>query len=196
MSNERDTLVLSESGAVSQVSNRELLENTIVQEEGETAAEFKARKRALTKARLVRVLERGQTADRLHVELPEGVHGEWVSNDEMSIASHQLKGFELDTQYASARSLHSDGSGKAIVGDVIFMTCSQDNKDLLDEIGREMYINRHGDPRKRGKRDKEEKAENRAASSLLKESGLPVIDESDSVSVGASEIQAAVNEAK
>ena len=195
MSDEREVTVLSKSGAVTAVASRDLQENVIEQGEKESEVDFKARKRVLKKARLVRVLERGRVADRLHVDLPSDVHGEWILNEQMAITTARLKGFEIDDKYAVKRGLHTDGTGKPIVGDVIFMTMPMEDKELLDEVARDMYNQRHGDPRKRGLRDEAVKAENRAATELMREDGMPVIDESSTVAVGAPEIEAARQEA-
>ncbi|KKL62621.1 hypothetical protein LCGC14_2183340, partial [marine sediment metagenome] len=46
------------------------------------------------RARLATILERGRTVDRLHVELPEDVHGEWVPNEQKDILHYESLGFE------------------------------------------------------------------------------------------------------
>jgi hypothetical protein len=96
--------------------------------------------RAEMKARLVQVLERGIVHDRMLVPLPADVHGEWARNDPLEIARMQTLGFEVDYEYAPRRALHSDGTGAAIVGDVIFMTCPRIIKEVIDEIRHEQFI--------------------------------------------------------
>lgn len=103
--------------------------------------------RALRKARLAVLLDRGIVQDRLTVELPPDLHGEWARNDPLEIQRLRTFGFEVDTKYAPARALHSDGTGSAVVGDVIFMTTSRENKELIDEIRHEAFL-RSNNPRK------------------------------------------------
>lgn len=95
--------------------------------------------REAKKARLTRVLDRGLTADRLHVPLPPHIHGEWVPNDQSAIFEKEALGFRVDTEYAPKRTLHSKGDGKSIVGDTIFMTCEKENHDLILEIRNDQY---------------------------------------------------------
>lgn len=84
------------------------------------------------RARLIKIRERGYISQRLDVELPPDLHGEWVLNDPAEIARMQSLGFDIDTVHAASKALHSDGSGKAIVGDVIFMTCPKEIKEDID----------------------------------------------------------------
>ncbi|KKM76313.1 hypothetical protein LCGC14_1381440, partial [marine sediment metagenome] len=60
----------------------------------ELTDEEKAEKRKIRRARLATILERGRTVDRLHVELPEDVHGEWVPNEQKDILHYESLGFE------------------------------------------------------------------------------------------------------
>jgi hypothetical protein len=103
--------------------------------------------RAQKKARLAVLLDRGFIQDRLKVPLPDDLHGEWVRNDPIDIQRLRTLGFEVDTQYATSRSLHNDGTGSAVIGDVIFMTTSRENKELIDEIRHEQFL-RSNSPRK------------------------------------------------
>lgn len=105
------------------------------------------------KARKARVLERGITIDRTTVELPAHLHGEWVpagpvGNREGSIEVERARalGFEIDTQYATKRTLHSDGSSAPMVGDCIFMIIPKEEKELIDEVRNEQYERQHGKP--------------------------------------------------
>lgn len=100
----------------------------------------KVESRSEKKARLATILDRGMVGDRLHVELPDDKYGEWVPNDKVEIYRMQSLGFEVDKEYAKRRALHNDGTeGISIVGDVIFMTCDRDTKDIMEEIKRENY---------------------------------------------------------
>jgi hypothetical protein len=125
------------------------VEHTIVVDTANTKSDdFKNLDRAGRKARLATVLERGMTADRLSVKLPDDLYGEWVANDPMEIARLQSMGFELDTEYAPKRALHGSGSSEARVGDVVFMITGKETKELMDEIRRDKYEEAHGRPKK------------------------------------------------
>jgi hypothetical protein len=105
-----------------------------------TAEQEEVLSRDQKKARLAQVLDRGLTADRLHVPLPSGIHGEWVPNDQSAIYEKEALGFKIDTEYAPKRALHSKGDGKSIVGDVVYMICDKENKEIIDEIRNEQYL--------------------------------------------------------
>jgi hypothetical protein len=140
--------------------------------------------RSQKKAKLVEVLDRGITVDRLKVDLPPELYGEWVPNDPGEIARMETLGFEIDKEYSPKRSLHGSGSGEGRVADVIFMTTSRETKELIDEIRNEKFIQMHG----KANRD------NRAAVAEEREiqqgSPLPVINESSTSSVQGQEIAA------
>lgn len=95
------------------------------------------------KARLAEVYERGLLGDRLHVPLPPDKHGEWVPNDVVSIDRKRSLGYEIDTVHANKRALHDKGDGASYVGDVVFMTCSMETKEIIDELRRERYNSLH-----------------------------------------------------
>lgn len=103
--------------------------------------------RAKQKARLAVLLDRGIVQDRLTVELPSDLHGEWARNDPLEIQRLRTFGFEVDTKYAPAHALHNDGTGSAVVGDVVFMITSRENKEIIDEIRHEQFL-RSNSPRK------------------------------------------------
>jgi len=105
-----------------------------------SATAFKELTRVEKKARIATILDRGVVGDRLNVDLPNDRYGEWVPKDNVEIYRMQALGFEIDKEYAKARALHSDGTeGASVVGDVIFMTCHKEVKDLIEEIKRENY---------------------------------------------------------
>lgn len=92
------------------------------------------------KARLATILDRGLVGDRLQVDLPTDRYGEWVPKDAVEVYRMKALGFNIDTEFAKNRALHSDGTdGSSIVGDVVFMTCDMETKELLEEIKRENY---------------------------------------------------------
>lgn len=94
--------------------------------------------------RFVDIADRGLVNLRLNVPLPPDVHGEWVPYDPASIAEYRIKGFEVDDKYATQYGLHSDGSGKPIIGDVIFMTCPKRIKEAHDAAARIRFERTHG----------------------------------------------------
>lgn len=95
-------------------------------------------------ARLLEMSDRGTSNMRTNVPLPDDVYGEWCPNDPGSIADYTMKGFKIDDTYATQYSLHSDGSGKPIVGDVIFMTCPMKLKKALLEVDKIRFKRVHG----------------------------------------------------
>lgn len=104
------------------------------------------------KAKLTTILDRGVVQDRLWVDLPDDIHGEWVLNNPLEINRLKLLGFDVDTEYAPKRAIHGDGSNAGIVGDVIFMTCPKVVKEIIDEIRDEQARATYA-PRKVGKAD-------------------------------------------
>ena len=112
--------------------------------------------RASRKARIATLLERGMISDRLTVELPPDLHGEWARNDPLEIQRLRTLGFEVDTHYAPARALHNDGTGSAVVGDVVFMTTSRENKELIDEIRHDQFIASNSPRKAKEEKDFEE----------------------------------------
>jgi len=143
-------------------------------------------------ARLSRVLERGIIVDRTTVDLPAGVHGEWVCDDDSEIVRMQLMGFEIDDKYAVKRSSHADGTGEtAKIGDIVFMTCPQRVKDTIEKVRKRIYD--RANPRKGSQKEERDFAQ---SMNSIKETKLPVTDESSQESVGEAEIIAALQGGK
>lgn len=140
--------------------------------------------RAQKKARLAQVLDRGIVGDRLKVDLPPGVHGEWIFNDQTEIMRMEALGFQIDTEYAPKRALHSKGDGASYVGDVVFMTCPMEDKILIDEIKREQYmrLNRKGPVQK----------EERDFDNLTRKEGLDTLKEGSVNEARKAEIEQAL----
>lgn len=154
-----------------------------------TNAEAKAETREQRKARLTQILERGIVSDRLKVDLPLGIYGEWVSDDPVDIARLQAMGFQIDTEYAPNRALHSSGAKQGKIGDVVHMICNQEIKDIIDEIRKEQFDNRHN--KKRGAKIASQGEESEAAKKLASE-GLPPILESQTHVATQDDIKAAM----
>lgn len=140
--------------------------------------------RAKRKAKLVSILDRGIVADRLKVDLPSDKYGEWVADDPVEIARMEAMGFRRDTEYSTARSLHSTGTKEGKVGDVIFMVCEKETKEIIDEIRREQYNRRHG----KGKTREESEA-----SSKINREGLATFTESKEHVARKADIESALS---
>jgi hypothetical protein len=97
---------------------------------------------------LAKVLDRGHVNARLQVDLPLDTHGEWVPNDPMEVMRKKSLGFQIDDKYAAGNALHSDGTGKPIVGDVIYMTCPMRLKQAYDKLAAKRYEENHGNQKK------------------------------------------------
>lgn len=136
-------------------------------------------------AKLTRVLERGIIIDRAHVDLPSDVHGEWVSNDDASIARMDLLGFKIDDKFAVDRSLNSDGTRTPTIGDVIFMTCPIRTKQLIDKVRKKLYD-----------RANPEIGQQREEKLFRERSELPVVDESSVSSASGDEIEKILTDAE
>jgi hypothetical protein len=147
------------------------------------------RLRAEKKARFSRVLERGMVADRLKVDLPPSLWGEWVHDDRQSITEMQLLGFKIDSEYATKRALHDQGDGRSLVGDCVYMVQDIEDHLLLEEIRRENYEATHGKANRTARLQGEEK-EFVASSRVL---GLPTIEESAAKSARKAELEAALS---
>ncbi len=107
---------------------------------------FIAQRTEEAKGRLVSILERGIVGDRCAVPLPPHLYGEWVADDASEMSRMEALGFVPDTVYASSSALHSDGTGRAKVGDVVHMITSRENKDLIERLKAQVREQRHGKP--------------------------------------------------
>jgi hypothetical protein len=135
-------------------------------------------------ARAIQVLDRGLVNARLDVQgLPDDIHGEWAANDPESIFRYKSMGFEIDTKYAVGNALHSDATGKAQIGDVVFMVIPKWKKQILDGAKQELIDRVHNK-----KRDLREETEFNAF-------GLEKVNESSITKVGARDINAAIDAA-
>lgn len=138
------------------------------------------------KARLAVILDRGLVNDRLSVDLPSDVYGEWVPNDKVEIYRYEALGFEVDRKYARARALHNSGTeGDSIVGDVVFMTCPMAIKEVIEEIKRENYDKVNAPKKSKEETDFEAQARDRT-------SVTPPVVRSSTASVNEVEIKNAI----
>lgn len=144
-----------------------------------------AKLKAEQKKIYAQMLDRGLVYDRMSVQLPPDLHGEWVRNDAAAINRLATLGFRDGSDYVRDKALHSDGTGKVIVADVVFMVIDKIKKEAYDEAISELGARRRGDNRE----------EKEFASSI--ETNFPgvepVISESSRTQqVGADEITTAV----
>lgn len=138
-------------------------------------------------AHVASVLDRGITNSRLKVPLPDDLVGEWVPSDAQSIYEKQSLGFVMDDKYALKHALHSDGTDKSIIGDVVHMIAPKRLMNAIEKKRRSDFDLRHGAGARR-KRQVEEQG------FLAQDHGkLVITEESSAVEVGLSQIQAAKN---
>lgn len=140
------------------------------------------------KAKLVRILQRGYAHDRIAVELPDTLYGEWIVNDQFSIHEAETIGFRIDTEYASKqlRGAHDVGDGRAVLGDCIFMVMDAEDKAIHDEIRREAFELANGKPGVERATQKEE----RDFAAIQRQQGLPVVEESRNRQARKAELEA------
>lgn len=90
------------------------------------------------RARLVQVLSRGIVNDQLQRildKLPSGRVGKFVRTTDSDIALHEAMGFRVEkAKELGVNGLHGSSSGNIVIGDVLLMSCSQEDADLLEEI--------------------------------------------------------------
>lgn len=66
--------------------------------------------------------DRSYLNDRLNVQLPAGLHGEWIGRDDFSQYQAKAKGFVDGSDYLGEfNKLYESADGKSAVGDVVFM---------------------------------------------------------------------------
>jgi hypothetical protein len=94
--------------------------------------------------RLVEIADRGFVSFRLKVPMDPEWYGEWAANDPASIAEYHMKGFIIDDKFAPKYGLHSDATGKPIVGDVIHMICPTRLKNAHDKAAKIRFDRIHG----------------------------------------------------
>lgn len=88
-------------------------------------------------AKMAIMLDRGWTNARINVEVPPGIHGEWVFNSPAELARIRNLGGKIDTKYAAKNALHNDGSGNPILGDVIFCVWPKWQYDIIKKLERD-----------------------------------------------------------
>lgn len=153
--------------------NPVLIKSTLKDEQLDKQDQHKELSRAEKKARLAVVLERGVIHDRLAVNLPKHLYGEWVRADPLEIDRMRTLGFHVDEEFSTKRAIHSDGSSGNRVGDVIYMVCDRENKELIDEVRRE-----RSEASNRSPRESREEKEFIAATQAATGGDIPAFSES------------------
>lgn len=148
--------------------------------EAPTAEYLKARAEA--KARIVQILDRGITNERLNVKVPDDVYGEWVLNIPTEVSRFENMGFKLDDKYSAGQAVH----GNAKIGDTVFMTCPKYVREVIDEVRMERFVAMHGKPGSPKRKLKEE-------TDFQNQAGLPVVNTSSSETIGIDEIRKALS---
>lgn len=105
------------------------------------------------KARVARVLDRSFVVDRLHVELPDDLWGEWCPNEPWEILRYETLGFSIDKEFATKRKLNDTGDGKAVVGDVVYMTQPKWQHDILEAEKASIYHKTHLQKKQKEEKD-------------------------------------------
>lgn len=87
------------------------------------------------KRRLLETADRSYLNDRLNVELPPDLHGEWVGTDDFSQYNAQQRGFIDGTEYLSKfNKIHDMADGRSIIGDVKFMVIPKWKYEAHQEV--------------------------------------------------------------
>lgn len=95
------------------------------------------------KAKLSIALDRGFLYDRLKVDLPSDLYGEWVLNNVNEIRRKEGLGYRLDNEYSTSRALHDDGTSSTVIGDVVFMIVDKSRHEVIKEILMEQHLERN-----------------------------------------------------
>jgi hypothetical protein len=138
------------------------------------------------KRRLFETASRSYINDRLHVNLPDDLHGEWIGIDDFSQYHANLKGFVDGSSYLTAENQLFQRPDGSTLGDVKFMVIPKWKYDAMQEIAQLESA------RKAGLRGK---AETDAMYSQYAQSiGLPELGESSfSRSISGKEIDDLLN---
>lgn len=130
------------------------------------------------KAQVAKMVSRGVVMDRLTIDLPNDVHGEWIRDDAVSIAEAKAVGFAPDDKYGIDSSLHTDATGKITkVGDAVFMTMPKWKKEVIDQVKKQEMERHHGirNGKQVGKPSEESQYESNLKAGMP---DIPVINES------------------
>jgi hypothetical protein len=104
-------------------------------------------RRKLKEGLRVNLLDRAAVSTALDLSwLPKGLSGQWCRNETLRINDLRALNYEVYKDN-SIRGLHdANADGSVVVGDLILMTCSRENREIIDELRKEEYNQRHGKP--------------------------------------------------
>lgn len=134
------------------------------------------------RAKLAQVLDRTLTIDRLKVDLPEDLTGGWCATDSLSIAQWELRGYQIDTQYATKNSLNDTADGRARIADVVHMIRPKWMKEEEDKMIQKRYVETHLRDRRKQKEESDFIADNARI-------GMPPILQSQAETVTGTQIE-------
>lgn len=107
------------------------------QESSQDLSREEVESRAERKARVAQLLSRGLMNDRLEVEdAEEGRYYCWVRERDEDIGRYQELGFELE--YEAGEGEHETVDNRRRVADVVLMSTSRENLELIREVKDEM----------------------------------------------------------
>lgn len=136
----------------------------------------------------VEILDRGVTHSRFQVHLPPHLHGEWVPRDAIAVREYQSKGFKIDHEFANNNAIkEQSGEHGNVIGDVIFMTCPMNWKNILDAEKHKRFVEMNGSPSDVRKAKAEENSYTNEAKKLEKY-GIGNFQSSETRTAPASEL--------
>ena len=102
---------------------------------GEVIALTREQEEKEFRAKMVSIASRSVIQAGLVVNLPDDLYGEWIANDKLSTYEAKNLGFDFPPPeiVEAAGSLHDDGTGRIITGDVVFMTMPRWKKNIIEE---------------------------------------------------------------
>jgi hypothetical protein len=137
----------------------------------------------------VEVLDRGVNASRFNVNLPPEIHGEWVPRDTLAVRDYQSMGFEIDHKYANEVAIKSQSGAEGnVIGDVIFMTCPKQWKNILDAEKQKRFVTFHGIKSDEQVKGTAEENNYTAAANTLKKFGIDNFQTGSTIVAPATEL--------
>lgn len=125
-----------------------LVKTTLTDDELQAELNRRVEERKKIKAGLrVNLLERSAVSSALDLSfLPANLSGQWVRNETLRINDLRALNYEIYKD-SKIRGLHdANADGSVVVGDLILMVCSKENREIIDELRKEEYNQRHGKP--------------------------------------------------
>lgn len=136
---------MTESGSTVRRQQTKVVKSGQGKELTPKAARAKAARLDEEKARIAEVLSRGLVTDMITVRdgKPDRRYA-WVRENDADIKKFQLLGYEVETEAGEGE--HQTGDNRRRVGDVILMSCSRKQHDLIEEVRSEQKRKRLDSP--------------------------------------------------